>query len=185
MVTPKQPRPGRLRFVQRDHRLKKLSWDHHHGLVMALRIERELADDGADWAGLYADLLSFWAAGLLPHFRTESECLLARLIRHVPDSDACVQRTQADHLGMAALVVTMRDTSDMVLRRNALRRFGMTLRDHIRWEESVLFALVQEKLASDELDALGADIAERLPDVIAAPARATDVNLAPGLAPMV
>ena len=166
LVTPKQRRPGRLRFVQRDHRLKKLSWDHHHGLVMALRIERELADDSADWARLYADLLSFWAAGLLPHFRTESECLLARLIRHVPDSDQCVQRTQADHLGMAALVATMRDTSDM-----ALRRFGTTLRDHIRWEESVLFALVQEKLASDELDALGADIAERLPDVIAAQSR--------------
>ena len=144
--------------MKRDPRLKKLSWDHHHGLVMSLRIERELADPRADIGALYADLLAFWAAGLLPHFRVETECLLARLIRHLPDSHASVRRTQDDHLGMAALVATMRDTTDETVRRDTLARFGTTLKGHIRWEELVLFQHAQDELASTELDALEVEV---------------------------
>jgi len=144
--------------MKRDPRLKKLSWDHHHGLVMALRIERELADPQADAGALYADLLAFWSAGLLPHFRVEGECLLARLIRHLPDSHDSVRRTMNDHLGMAALVATMRDTTDGTVRRDTLARFGATLKEHIRWEELVLFQLTQDALASAELDALEVEV---------------------------
>ena len=153
--------------MKRDPRLTKLSWDHHHGLVMALRIERELPL-GQDIGPLYADLLTFWAAGLLPHFRTENECLLARLIRHLPLEHEAIRQTQTDHLDMEGLVTTMRDTSDAAVRREALARFGTRLRDHIRWEEATLFDLTQTTLTEDELDALGADIAERLPDVVPA-----------------
>lgn len=157
--------------MKRDPRLARLSWDHHHGLVMALRIERDLASPGADAdvERLYADLLRFWSAGLLPHFRVEGECLLARLIRHVPESDEAVQRLEHDHLGMAALVATMRDAADPATRRDALATFGESLRAHIRWEEQVLFARVQEELTGLELDALAADIEEALPDVVPAP----------------
>ena len=95
--------------MKRDSRLTKLSWDHHHGLVMALRIERELPDSDDETAGaLYGDLLSFWSAGLLPHFRVEQECLLARLLHHVPGDDGAIQRTHGDHLSMESLVATMR-----------------------------------------------------------------------------
>lgn len=147
-----------------------LSWDHHHGLVMSLRIERELPTaDSAGMATLYSDLLAFWAAGLLPHFRTENECLLARLIRHVAPEDEAVRTTQRDHLSLEALVTTMRDTSDEAVRREALAEFGSKLKAHIRWEESVLFEVTQQRLTEAEMDALGADIAERLPEVVPAP----------------
>lgn len=136
---------------------------------MGLRIERELAEAGADVGRLYADLLAFWSAGLLPHFRVEGECLLARLIRHVPESDDAVLRLQRDHLGMAALVARMRDSADDAGRRQALEAFGEQLRTHIRWEEQVLFERVQEHLSGPELDALGAEIAEALPQVVPAP----------------
>ncbi|MGD9933767.1 MAG: hemerythrin domain-containing protein [Dehalococcoidia bacterium] len=144
--------------MKRDPRLKKLSWDHHHGLVMSLRIERALEDPLTDIGALYADLLAFWAAGLLPHFRVETECLLARLIRHLPDSHESVRRTQDDHLGMAALVATMRDTTDASVRRETLAQFGTALKDHIRWEELVLFQHAQDELASAELDALEVEV---------------------------
>ena len=69
--------------MERDPRLQRLSEEHHHGLAFALRIERELPEaDDAAMGELYADLLRFWTRGLLPHFHTESECLLARLMRH-------------------------------------------------------------------------------------------------------
>lgn len=152
--------------MKRDPRLVKLSWDHHHGLVMALRIEREIAGSSDDVHKLYGDLLTFWTAGLLPHFRVEGECLLARLIRHVPEGDEVIRRVEHDHLGMAALVATMRDTEDDLVRREALATFGKVLKTHIRWEESVLFDVTQQQLASTELDALAAEIERALPDVV-------------------
>jgi len=152
--------------MKRHPQLVLLSWDHHHGLVLALRIGREVT--GADEMGvacLHQDLLASWEARLLPHFRVEQECLLARLVRYVPKDDELITRTVGDHLSMAGLVATMRDTTDPDLRRDTIHRFGETLRAHIRWEEEVLFEATQRQLEENELAALGRDIAERLPDV--------------------
>ena len=152
--------------MKRHPQLVLLSWDHHHGLVLALRIGREVT--GADemaLARLYADLLASWDTHLLPHFRVEQECLLARLVRHVPKDHELITRTLGDHLSMAALVATMRDTAGPELRRDAIHRFGQTLRAHIRWEEEVMFEVTQRQLDENELAALGRDIAERLPDI--------------------
>lgn len=156
--------------MKRDPSLVRLSWDHHHGLVMGRRIARELpgADD-ATANRLYADLLAFWAAGLLPHFRAEGECLLARLVRHVPHDHEAVERTTRDHLEIAALVASMRDTHDPATRRELLADFGARLYDHIRWEERVLFEVTQQQFTASELSNLGAEVEERLPDVQPAP----------------
>lgn len=132
---------------------------------MALRIERELPAASADGVRtLYNDLISFWARGLLPHFRTENECLLARLVRHVDENDDLVRRTQRDHLGMEALVATMRDTDSAEERKDALGQFGKRLREHIRWEEEVLFEETERLLERSEMAALGGEIAERQPE---------------------
>jgi hemerythrin-like domain-containing protein len=163
--------------MKRDPALVPLSREHHKGLMMCLRIERELPDaDAEELRRLYSDLIAFWAAGLLPHFRTENECLLARLVRHVGHDDELVRRTQDDHLGIEALVATMRDTTDLDVRRDALRRFGETLRTHIRWEEEVLFAETERRLTAGELRSLGADVSERATDacVVTPPPRRRD-----------
>ena len=156
--------------VKRDERLVRLSWDHHHALVFARRIGVELPDaSDEDASALYSDLLAFWSAGLLPHFRVENECLLARLIRQVPPEHDAVRRTQGDHLFLEGLVATMRDTTNMAERREALRRFGETLRTHVQWEEKVLFELTQEQLPEDDMAALGRDIEDQLPPLEPAP----------------
>jgi hypothetical protein len=47
---------------------------------MGMRIERELPAAGsAKTEQIYAELRSFWGAGLLAHFRAECGCLLALL----------------------------------------------------------------------------------------------------------
>ena len=138
---------------------------------MALHTSRELPEATDERASaLYSDILSFWAAGLLPHFRVEQECLLARLVGYVGVDSAAVRRTTEDHLEMEALVTTMRDATNIGQRRAALGRFGEALKTHIRWEESVLFELAQDRLAEAELDALGADIEAAIPEVQPAPA---------------
>ena len=152
--------------MKRHPQLVLLSWDHHHGLVLALRIQRELArGDETTLPRLFADLMESWEARLLPHFRVEQECLLARLVRHVTQQDELITRTLGDHLNMAALVTTMRDTPAVERRRDAIQRFGEALRAHIRWEEEVLFEATQRLLDDAELAALGRDIAERLPSI--------------------
>jgi hemerythrin-like domain-containing protein len=159
--------------VKRDPALVRLSWDHHHGLVMALRIEREVpgaADE--DLKVLYGDLLRFWLAGLRPHFHAENDCLLARLARHAGLADELVTRTTLDHLSMARLVADMKDADGDIERiRNLLLAFGAALRTHIRWEESVLFERVQALFMPVEMAALAADLQDVLPPVEPAPRR--------------
>ena len=156
--------------MKRDPRLARLSEEHHHGLVFALRIERDLpAASEEEVERLYEDLLRFWARGLLPHFHTEGECLLARLIRHRPVDDPQIERLHADHLSMYGLVARMSDAATHIDRRRALREFGATLHGHIRWEERALFEVAQAELAEQELDALGAEISERHPKLTRAP----------------
>lgn len=135
-----------------------------------MRIERETRLDDPDVVRrLYSDLIAFWAAGLLPHFRAENECLLARLVRHVDPEDERIRRTQRDHLRIEALVAEMRDTRDSLRRRDALLRFARRLREHIRWEEDVLFEVTQTKLKATEMRALREHLDESLPKEIVSP----------------
>ncbi len=151
--------------MKRDERLVRLSREHTHALLLAQRIARglpEASDDEA--AGLYSTTIAFWSSGLLPHFRAEGECLLARLIRHVPVEDERVQRLHRDHLRMDAFIASMRDTDDMQQRRRWLGEFAETMRSHVRWEEETLFPSTESLLEERELDALGEDLARRLPE---------------------
>lgn len=149
--------------MKRAPALVPLSREHNTALVLALRITREVpGGDASVVRAVYDDLISFWARGLLPHFRVENECLLARLVRHVPVEDELVRRTQRDHLSIEALVADMGDNADLDYRRGRLLEFAESLRTHIRWEEDVLFAATQEQLTRPEMDALGEDIRERV-----------------------
>jgi hypothetical protein len=143
----------------------RLSRDHHRGLVLAMRIARDLPHaTAAEAQTIYDALWSFWQEGLLPHFRAECECLLARLVRHVALQDALVTRTQADHLYLGSLMAALRDTRDPALHRQYVLMFGERLKEHIRWEEAVLFQRAQEVLTPTEMAALGIDLAERIPE---------------------
>ncbi len=152
-------------MARRHDSLIPLSREHHSALVLALRIVREIPDsDEAGLRGVYDTLIAFWAGGLLPHFRAENECLLARLVRHVDAENELVRRTERDHLGMEALVARMRGTDDLEARQELLLEFAKTIRAHIRWEEDVLFAETARLLTEPEIAALRAEVAERVGD---------------------
>lgn len=158
-------RLGYNRTMKRDPRLVRLSREHTQALLLAQRIEREFPaakDDQVDV--LYSSVIAYWSAGLLPHFSAESECLLARLIRHVPIDDERVAHLQRDHLAIEGLIVTMRDARDRTERKTVLRGLAERLRAHVRWEEDTLFPATEALLRQDELDALGRDLAARLPE---------------------
>ena len=151
--------------MKRDANLVRLTREHHKALALALRIERDLPgadDEGAET--LYRDVAEFWERALLAHFRAENECLLTRLSRHVKLDDELIARTCRDHIALDAEIIRMRD--DPGARREGLRRFGELLREHVHWEEEVLFQRAQETLSPGEMAALGGDLRERLPERI-------------------
>lgn len=133
--------------------------------MLALRIEHDVPGGSDEELGaLFSKIIAFWSAGLLPHFTAEGECLLARLVRHVPEDDARVRRTLLDHLRIEAFVASMRDATTNEDRRALLLEFGEALRIHVRWEEAELFPDTEATLTEEELTALGADLDVRLPE---------------------
>lgn len=157
--------------MQRDARLAVLSREHHHALVMALRIQRELpGSSDAEARKLYTDLLQFWAAAIQPHHLVEADAFLERIAHR---GDAGLQRAgrlQRDHRELDGLVDAARAAMTADERRAALSSFGQVLREHVRWEEQDLFEWVQETLPAEDLDAIGAYLATNLPpDPVACP----------------
>jgi hemerythrin-like domain-containing protein len=161
------PYTGRM---SRDDRLLRLSRDHHHALVLALRIQRELpaADEGAASA-LQADAVRFWTAGLQPHIEAENEALLSRIAAHGDAGLALAGRLQREHRELDEAMTTVRNggagAGGSNERRAALTRFGSILGAHIRWEERELFEWMQATLSTDDLREAGETFAMRLPAV--------------------
>jgi iron-sulfur cluster repair protein YtfE (RIC family) len=156
--------------VKRDPSLIRLSRDHQRGLALAQRIERVLG--GAcevPLAQLEREVIEFWRDGLLPHFRAECECLLARLLRHTGAQSDLLTRTERDHVQVHGLIASLRDARDDGERYRLLGELGALLKEHIRWEEATLFEAVQTLLTREEIGRLGADLADRLPEMPPAP----------------
>ena len=152
--------------MKRDPALVRLSRDHNRGLILALYVERGLpAADDAKLDEMQREIVDFWQTALLPHFRAECECLLARLVRHVSLGDDLIRRTEDDHLRLNSILASLRDAEDAATRRSLIAELGALLRDHIRWEESVLFEAAQRVMGTDEMRLTGNDIADRLPEV--------------------
>ena len=152
--------------MARDDRLVRLSRDHHHALVLALRIQRELPPaDEAAVSALLADAVRFWSAGLQPHIEVENDALLARLVVHGDEGLAHAGRLQREHRELDEAIAAVRDGDGPAIRRAALARFGSLLGEHIRWEERELFEWMQTCFSAVELEAVGASCAARLPDV--------------------
>jgi hypothetical protein len=151
--------------VKRDPSLVRLSRDHNRGLVIALHIERALpAASDAEVGEMCGVLVQFWSESLLPHFRAECECLLARLVRRTGLSDELISRTTSDHLRFHSLMAAIRDEIGTESRRGLLGEAAALLREHIRWEEAVLFEATQTLLEPSVLTRLSEDLAQRIPE---------------------
>jgi hypothetical protein len=115
--------------VKRDPRLRELSVDHHHALVIARRAP---ARDAA-W------LREVFEAQLAPHFAVEEELLLPALAR--AGGADLVARTLEDHQALRALVAAGDGAA-----------FAERLVAHVRFEERELFPACEARLAAEILE---------------------------------
>lgn len=128
--------------LERHPLLRPLSREHHQGLLMCWRIRQALGAEGTDLQRTLATCRSFLHSDLLPHFAVEEEVVFPVLGTGHP----LVQRAIGEHRRLARL---FSDTDDPT---TALSRIEDLLEAHIRFEERVLFPLVQSVASDDQLE---------------------------------
>ncbi|ATE59148.1 hemerythrin domain-containing protein [Thauera sinica] len=113
--------------MKRDHRLVALSKEHH----TALSLGRRLMAGGAGAA------LRDQAGALADHFAEEERRFLPLL--HAHGRDALAARLRAEHAALDALFAA-------AMRGDREGEAGRALIDHVRFEESELFPVVETLL---------------------------------------
>ncbi|MEJ2592741.1 MAG: hemerythrin domain-containing protein [Candidatus Thiodiazotropha sp.] len=131
--------------MQRHPALRKLSSEHHLGLVIARRAANAATggDDGAQ-AEAWAEIQRRFVQELEPHFRTEETGLLPALAE--AGEEALVARTLREHEAMRRMIAQ----ADAA----RLSEFAELLRTHIRFEEQTLFETAQRRLDEAVLNGL-------------------------------
>ena len=134
----------------RSSALQPLSRDHHHALVVAQRLARA---DVAEANAAAQAFLSFWTDEGRHHFVVEEELLLPLLDPVGDDAPPEVLRVLRDHAAIrrAATLLAETPTPDVA----DLHTLGRRLREHVRFEERVLFPLLEARLEAAPLAALG------------------------------
>lgn len=134
--------------MPRNEALIPLSHDHHHGLVVALRLKKGgPASPNDSWlAGAdnqTPQLIKFADNELLHHFQLEEELLFPVLLGLGIDEVSILTRELlSEHTAMRTSLDAIRLSSDAT----SLKHFGDLLETHIRKEERVLFPLIEREI---------------------------------------
>lgn len=132
--------------MKRDTRLRRLSSEHHHALVLARELSRHVASHAPD-APVVLDLRGRFDRELEPHFRVE-EAILLPALRAIGEH-ALVARLEADHSALRAhLAAAERGDAGHVA------SFAERLVEHVRFEERELFPRCEAALPGAVLDAV-------------------------------
>jgi len=146
--------------VKRSPELRDLSEEHHYGLVAARALR--LAAAGEEPISTAVDeFLAEWTEGIQPHFRSEEEVLLPGFAAVAGMDHPLIARTLDEHEELR-LEVSRLSRAEGETERLVAGRTAQLLHDHIRFEERILFPAIEECLAGDQLQRLGASL-KRLP----------------------
>lgn len=142
--------------MKRHPSLRKLSDDHHGGLVRARRLRRAGAGK-AEPSEAAREFLRFWEEDTRLHFREEEEVLLAVYARHGGDLRAGpIQDMLADHASIRGLVMELVEEGEAGgISPDTLRGIGERLEAHIRLEERRVFPLMEAELPEEGLTEIG------------------------------
>jgi hemerythrin-like domain-containing protein len=147
--------------MKRHPALHSLSSDHHLGLVQARRLVRA-ATDAAPAAPAAQAFLAFWAEHTRGHFREEEEDLLPAFARYGDPAAAPVVRVLVEHVQMRRLVGDLAEqVAAGVPDPATMTALGELLRAHIRYEEDVLFPLIEQTMPEAALIELARHLAPR------------------------
>jgi len=136
--------------MKRSEALRALSHQHHQGLFAALQLKRAGRGTAVEARQTFLD---FYEREGSRHFRVEEELLLPAFARHIGVDDPAIVRVLTDHVDLRGRGQELERSAEPD--PAALRELGERLESHIRFEERVLFPMVEEVLPVDELERLG------------------------------
>jgi iron-sulfur cluster repair protein YtfE (RIC family) len=140
--------------MKRSEALRALSHQHHQGLFAALQLKRARQETAAE---ARRGFLDFFEREGSRHFRAEEELLLPAFARHREVDDPGIVRVLTEHVDLRGRAQDLKRSADPD--PAALHELGERLESHIRFEERVLFPMIEEALPVDELERLGAALA--------------------------
>ena len=153
--------------MKRHRALHRLSWGHHHGLVLVRRLRWNLQSPAREYTplpDLVDALLHVWDDDLLPHFAAEEAILIPVSERWFGPQDIFTPRIRTEHQSFHSIVARITATrSDPATCVPLLQQFGDMLDAHIRFEEREWFEALQEVLDAETLATIDAALAARLP----------------------
>lgn len=125
--------------------------------MQARRLNRAAARDPAERREAAAVFLGFFAAETRPHFRDEEERLFPLLVGAEEPATELRSRALLEHRRLRELAGTLeRELSAGDVSATTLRQLGDALTQHIRFEERVLFPLIEQVTPEDVLRGLTA-----------------------------
>lgn len=130
--------------MKRDVRLRPLSRDHHHALVLGRFIAAICARNGMD-AEAVALVRERFTSELIPHFAIEERMLRTLEGRGV---DHLVRRTRDEHAQMLHLL----DQASADGETQCMCELGVLLTEHVRFEERELYPACEHYLSDDDLE---------------------------------
>jgi hemerythrin-like domain-containing protein len=139
--------------MKRSAALRTLSHQHHQGLYAALQLKRAQQKTAANARQAFVDFFEREGAR---HFRIEEELLLPAYARHAQFDEPAIVRVLTEHVDLRRRGQDLENSADPD--PYVLRELGERLERHIRFEERVLFPMIEEALAPDELQRLAAAI---------------------------
>lgn len=141
--------------MRRTAALEGLSRDHHLALVVAQKLERATVDT----APIARDaFLSYWESEGRHHLRSEEEVLLPACARYLDIGDEVVVRVRVEHGDLRRRAAELE--ADTAPPLHEIRSLGELLRGHVRYEERVLFRLIEQVVPEPELAALATALAD-------------------------
>lgn len=132
--------------LTRHEALAPFSRDHYAGLVQAQHLLKASQADAVERRQATAEFIDAWDREVAPHLQDEERWLLPVL------SESQRHRLVSEHRELRDLAQLVREQRRQTMPSStALEAMGSRLRDHIRWEERVLFQQLQQSLDDDEL----------------------------------
>jgi hemerythrin-like domain-containing protein len=142
-------------MARRHDSLIPLTHDHHHTLAQAKRLkELSKVEKESERRNVANDFVNFYYGRAIRHFHEEEELFFAPLVDH-PEARDQVAHAVSDHLRLHALVRTVkRQLSSGEADPAILEQISALLTEHVRFEESELFPLVERLVPEESLQEL-------------------------------
>lgn len=140
--------------MRRHESLTPLTHDHHHALVQVRRL-RAAADGSDDDRRVVAmEFLEFFHSDTIPHFREEEEAVFPLVVED-GDMRGTLERVMMQHLRIHSLVGKLEAECEQASPEpGTLSKLAATLEHHVRFEEKVVFPLIEERAANAALESV-------------------------------